>query len=75
MIKEGSNFIGSVGVSELSQYNQDGDKEQEPNFPYSLRFEPNEYLSYDDEEYSMNVFDRLSMIEKGTVLYFIYAMD
>jgi hypothetical protein len=74
-IKEASNFIGSVGLSEVSLYNQEGEKEQEPNFPYSLRFEPNEDLSYDDEEYTVNIFDRLAMIERGTVLYFIYAMD
>ena len=74
-LKEASNFIGSVGVSELSEYNQDGEKEKEPVFPYSLRFEPNEHLSYEDDEYAMTVFDRLSMIEKGTVLYYVYAMD
>ena len=75
-VKEASNFISSVGVSELSQFNQDGEKEKEPVFPYSLRFEPNEQLSYgDDLEYSVSVFDRLSAIERGTVLYFIYAMD
>lgn len=74
-VKEATNFVASVGVSELSQYNQDGEKEQEPIFPYSLRFEPNEHLSYDDEDYEVSIFDRLKMIEKGTVLYFVYAMN
>jgi len=58
-VKEATNFVASVGVSELSQYNQDGEKEQEPIFPYSLRFEPNEHLSYDDEDYEVSIFDRL----------------
>ena len=72
--KKASNFIFSVGVSELSRFDQYGQKIQEPHFPYSLRFEPSEHLSYEDPDYSVKIFDRLSATPIG-LLYKVYAMD
>jgi len=44
-------------------------------FPYSLRYEPNAELSYDDEDYTMTMFEHLSGIVEGTILYKVYAKD
>jgi len=68
-------FCASLGSSEMATYTQDGVKVANPVFPYSLRYEPNAALSYDDEDYTMTVFEHLSGIAEGTTLYKVYAKD
>ena len=74
-IRPQTNFISSLGNSDMALYTQEGAKADTPVFPYSLRYEPNPALSYDDEEYTMSVFDRMSAIPTGTVLYTVWARD
>ena len=59
----------------MALYTQEGDEVSSPVFPYSLRYEPNSELSYDDTEYSSTVFEQLGRIEPGSVLYRVYAKD
>jgi len=59
----------------MALYNQHGTKVETPVFPYSLRYEPNPDLSYDDEEYTSTVFEQLRLVENGSVLYKVYAKD
>ena len=74
-IRPHTHFVTSLGNSDMALYTQEGVKAAMPVFPYSLRYEPNPALSYDDEEYTMNVFDRISAIPTGTVLYTVWARD
>ena len=59
----------------MALYTQEGEKVASPHFPYSLRYEPNSELSYDDPEYTSTVFEQLSRIAPGSVLYKVYAKD
>ena len=70
-----TNFVVSLGNSDMALYSQEGVKAAEPNFPYSIRYQPNPALSYDDPEYTMTVFERMSAIPTGTVLYEVWARD
>lgn len=70
-----TNFITSVGLSNFAEYDQYGQKVDNPNWPFSVRYEPNEELKYDDEFYEVSVFDRLKDIESGTMLYKVWALD
>jgi len=70
-----SQFVASTGISDMSLYRQCGRKEEHPVFPYSLRYEPNPELSYEDEEYTTTVFEQLRRVESGKVLYKVYARD
>jgi hypothetical protein len=59
----------------MALYSQEGVKVAAPVFPYSIRYQPNPALSYNDPEYTMNVFDRMRAIPTGTVLYEVWARD
>lgn len=74
-IRPQTNFVASVGNSDMALYTQDGTKVANPVFPYSIRYEPNPDLSYDDPEYTVPLFDRISAIPTGTVLYTVWARD
>ena len=74
-VRPETNFPNSVGHSEFASYRQDGEKVESPVFPFSLRFEPNGQLSYEDEQYEVSLFDRLKAIEPNTMLYRVWARD
>jgi hypothetical protein len=70
-----TNFIASLGNSDMALYTQEGVKVAAPIFPYSIRYQPNPALSYHDPEYTMTVFDRMRAIPTGTVLYEVWARN
>ena len=74
-VRPQTNFVASLGSSDMALYTQEGVKVASPNFPYSIRYEPNPALSYHDPEYTMTVFDRIRAIPTGTVLYTVWARD
>jgi len=74
-IRPQTNFVASLGNSDMALYSQEGVKVAEPNFPYSIRYQPNPELSSHDPEYTMTVFERMSAIPTGTVLYEVWAMN
>jgi len=74
-IRPQTNFIASLGNSDMALYSQEGDEVAAPVFPYSIRYQPNPELSYSDPEYTMTVFDRMRAIPTGTVLYEVWARD
>ena len=51
-IRPQTNFVASLGNSDLALYDQEGVKVAAPLFPYSIRYQPNPDLSYDDEDYT-----------------------
>ena len=72
-----TNFIQTVGLSEMATYMQDGQMESEVNFPFSLRFSPSGQYKFPStvaEGYT-NFQDDLSSITEGSILYDVYAMD
>ena len=55
-------FVGSLGHSEFASYDQYGLKVDNPVFPFSVRYEPNPDLSYEDTTYERTYFERLCEI-------------
>ena len=72
-----TNYIQTVGLSEMASYTQDGQKESSVNFPWSLRFVPSGQYSFPStvaDGYT-NFLDDLATITSGSVLYDVYATD
>ena len=69
-----SNYIQSVGLSNLAQYDQTGVAPSEVVFPFSLRFEPMTDLQESDD-YTVDPLDQLVQIPSGTTIWEVYAMD
>ena len=64
-----------MGHSDFASFNEDGTKVDYPVFPFSIRYEPNPELSYEDTTYEKTYFERLSEIEPNTMLFKVWAMD
>ena len=75
VIRPQTNFVVSLGNSDMALYDQEGVKVAAPVFPYSIRYQRNPDLSYHDPEYTRTVFDRMRDIPTGTVLYEVWARD
>ena len=73
-IKPTTNFVVSVGHADFSQYREDGSKVENPVFPYSLRYEPNEQLSFPADTYEVSIFEQMKNVPEG-LLYKVFAMD
>lgn len=72
-----TDWIQTVGLSEMASYTQDGHKEASPVFPWKLRFEVSgeyKFASTVDEGYTDFREDLMSITE-GSTLYYIHAWD
>ena len=72
-----TDWIQTVGLSEMASTDQSGKKENTSVFPWSLRFEPTGEFEFPNtvaEGYT-SWFDDLASIPSGSVLYNIYATD
>ena len=75
-IRPQTNFVASLGNSDMALWTQEGVKVDSPVFPYSIRYEPNPALSYgDDLQYTKTVFERISEVPADTLLYTVWARD
>ena len=66
--------IRQVGLSDWSRYGEDGVEEDEPVFPYRLRFQPQPARQLPDTYVRPHTED-LVAIPNGSTLYTIYALD
>ena len=71
--RDASRFFGSVGHSNLASHDQDGQLVENPIFPFSMRFEVNPELKYEDTEYKETFQDQLAKIDYPTRLFSVYA--
>jgi len=72
--KTGSDYIQTVGLSEMASFTQEGVYEG-PVFPFSLRFEPSGDWEFPEKTYLKSFEKYLQTIPEGALLYNIYAMD
>ena len=72
-----TDWIQTVGLSEMASFTQDGQAEASAVFPFSLRFKPGGAYSFpDSKDPNFNDFrDQLASIAPETILYEVYAMD
>ena len=64
-------FIQAVGLENMAQWDQYG-KQEEPLFPFKLRFAPQ--LSFSDE-YTDGILYQLKRIPEGTTVWKVYGWD
>ena len=65
-----------MGHSDFATYDQCGNEaDTPPVIPYSVRYEPNSNLSYNDTEYTRTFHEYLSEVPVDTLLYTVYAQD
>ena len=70
-----SDHIGNMSVKNLSDYDQYGNKEQNPNWPFMMRLIPNDPCGYRDEWHGA-FFDTLpKCVPTGTKLFDVLALD
>jgi hypothetical protein len=71
-----TNMIGSVGVRDLAEYDENGNKEAEPRFPFRLIFRPTDLVNnIFPDTYTEELTEQLKTISPGTTLYNVYAID
>jgi len=71
---EATNNIQQVGLSDFSQYGEDGVRVADPRFPFRLRFQPTGEFSF-SESYTRPFTEDLISIPKGSKLYEVWALD
>lgn len=71
---EVTDHVGFLSVMEIAQFDQYGNEEKEPNWPFQLDIEPFDVYGWTDE-YQNDFQDQLSVIPYGTVLFKIFAYD
>jgi len=64
-----------VGLSEVASYDQSGNEESSPQFPWSLVFKPNPQLNSLPDTFSAKLDDILATIPQGTDIFEIHAVD
>jgi len=73
--KVATDFQGGLGNSEFALYDQNGNKEDKPDFPFRLRFEPAAGLGMPDDTYDQTIFEYFKTITPNQVLYKVMALD
>jgi len=73
--KTQTNYIQTVGLSEMAEMTQDGSVESNVVFPWKLRFEPTGEFSMSDDTYDVTFEDYLQTIPAGSTLFNVYAWD
>ena len=73
--KTATEWIQTVGLSDMAAFAQDGSAEASPVFPWKLRFEPTGEWNMPDTTYDQTFEEYLATIPSGSKLFSIYAMD
>ena len=73
--KTATEWIQTVGLSEMAQFDQAGAEEASPVFPWKLRFEPTGEWNMPADTYDQTFEQYLVTIPSGSKLFSIYAMD
>jgi len=73
--KTATDYIQTVGLSDMAMATQDGTFENPIVFPWSLRFEPTGEFSMPADTYPVKFEDFMQTIPSGSTLFNIYATD
>ena len=65
---------GATSVMDVADFDQYGNKEEHPNWPFQLEFEPYDVYGWTDE-YQNDFRDQIGTIPINTALYKIFAFD
>lgn len=73
--KTATDYIQTVGLSDMAAYAQDGTAESPVVFPWNLRFEPSGDYMFPETTYDQKFEEYLQTIPEDALLFNIYAMD
>jgi len=72
-----TNFVSSIGVKDISAYDEHGVRAAEPKFPYKLVFIPSakaKSFNFPDA-YTESYLTQVAKVKKGDVIYEVHAVD
>jgi len=69
-----TNHIGAMSLMEMSQYAENGDKIEQPHWPFMIDLEPYDVYGWTDA-YQNDFNDQLSVVKSGTSLFKVFAYD
>ena len=69
-----TDHIGATSVMELALFDQYGDREKEPHWPFQLEVEPYDVYGWTDE-YQNDFQDQLEVIPSNTVMFKVFGYD
>ena len=71
-----TDFPWSMGLSDFASYTQDGVQEEQPVFPWKLRFEPaTQYVNPIEDPSTFDLQETLKQLPAGQTLYRVFALD
>ena len=73
-LAEVTDHLGATSVMEVAEYDEFGNKEEEPHWPFQVEFEPYDVYGWGDE-WENDFQDQLSVIPMNTVMFRILAFD
>ena len=73
-LAEVSDFTGAMSVMELAEYDQFGNQEEKPHWPFQIDVEPYDVYGWTDQ-YQNDFQDQLSIIPENTVMFKVFAYD
>jgi len=69
-----TDHLGATSVMDMADYDESGKKEEEPNWPYQIDFEPYDVYGWSDE-YQNDMQDQIGVIPANTVMFKVWAYD
>ena len=73
-LNSSTNHVGGTSVMELSQYDQYGNKEQQPNWPFIVDSEPYDVYGWTDH-YQNDFHEQLALIPENTAMFKLFGYD
>lgn len=73
-LAEVSDHTGAMSVMELAEFDQFGQKEYQPNWPFQIDIEPYDVYGWTDA-YQNDFQDQLSLIPENTVMFKVFGYD
>ena len=69
-----TDFIGSMSVMELAEFDQYGNKEEHPHWPFMIDAEPYDVYGWTDK-FQNDFHEQLQVVPKDTAMFRIYGYD
>ena len=69
-----TDHLGATSVMDVADFDQYGNKEEEPHWPFQLEFEPYDVFGWEDE-YQNDFQDQIEPIPINTVMFKVFGFD
>lgn len=73
-LAEVTDHTGAMSIMEVAQFDQYGNEEKEPHWPFQIDIEPYDVYGWTDK-FQNDFLDQLSFIPKNTVMFKVFGYD